>query len=127
MKNILHAYLKAPLILRIAAGLVIGIAFGLAAPGAGVVALFGTIFVGALKGVAPVLVFVTNVGKNIAINSNFASVIGRNIQAALRHHRKEAERFKRYGFTARIGTGYDKRVILFSEFDRNGNHLTARY
>ena len=79
MKNILHAYLKAPLILRIAAGLVIGIAFGLAAPGAGVVALFGTIFVGALKGVAPVLVFVLVVAAlakaSAGIGSRFRTVV----------------------------------------------------
>ena len=79
MKNILHAYLKAPLILRIAVGLVIGIAFGLAAPGAGVVALFGTIFVGALKGVAPVLVFVLVVAAlakaSAGIGSRFRTVV----------------------------------------------------
>ena len=58
MKNILQNYVKAPLILRIAIGLVIGVVLGLLVPGASFVAVLGNIFVGALKGVAPLLVFV---------------------------------------------------------------------
>ncbi len=46
------------LILRIAIGLVIGALLGLAWPHAVWLAEFGTLFVGALKGIAPVLVFV---------------------------------------------------------------------
>ncbi|MBR3995864.1 MAG: serine/threonine transporter SstT [Clostridia bacterium] len=58
MKKILGTYTKAPLILRIAIGLVIGICLGLWVPQAGFVTIFGDIFVGALKAIAPILVFV---------------------------------------------------------------------
>jgi len=58
MKNIFTNYVKAPLILRIAIGLLIGICLGVWVPQAGVVKVFGNIFVGALKGVAPILVFI---------------------------------------------------------------------
>lgn len=46
------------LVLRIFIGLVIGVVLALAMPGSAVVSLFGKIFVGLLKGIAPVLVFV---------------------------------------------------------------------
>ena len=58
MKNVFSFYTKAPLILRIAIGLVIGILLGLFVPQAAFVAVFGNIFVGALKAIAPILVFV---------------------------------------------------------------------
>ncbi len=46
------------LIVRILIGLIIGVVLALLVPGAGWVAELGTLFVGALKGIAPVLVFV---------------------------------------------------------------------
>ena len=58
MKNALSAYVKAPLILRIVIGLIIGVCLGVWVPQAAAVSVFGNIFVGALKGVAPILVFV---------------------------------------------------------------------
>lgn len=58
MKRVLQAYTKSPLILRIAVGLVIGVTLGIWVPRAGFVTVFGDIFVGALKAIAPVLVFV---------------------------------------------------------------------
>ena len=58
MKKALKFYLKSPLILRIAIGLVIGICFGLFLPQATFIAMFGNVFVGALKAIAPILVFV---------------------------------------------------------------------
>ena len=58
MKKIFGAYIKSPLILRIAIGLIIGVALGLWVPGASFVAIFGNVFVGALKAIAPILVFV---------------------------------------------------------------------
>ncbi len=58
MKKIFGYYTKSPLILRIALGLIIGICLGLWVPGASFAAVFGTIFVGALKAIAPILVFV---------------------------------------------------------------------
>jgi len=58
LKKIFEGYVKSPLILRIAIGLVIGVCLGLWIPAAGFITVFGDVFVGALKGVAPVLVFV---------------------------------------------------------------------
>lgn len=58
MKKIFNLYTKSPLILRIAIGLVIGICLGLWVPKASFVTVFGDIFVGALKAIAPLLVFV---------------------------------------------------------------------
>ena len=58
MKNLFRGYVKAPLILRIAIGLVIGICLGLWVPQAAFVTIFGSIFVGALTAIAPILVFV---------------------------------------------------------------------
>ena len=51
-------YNATSLILRIVIGLVVGAVLALAVPGAGWVEEFGSLFVGALKGIAPVLVFV---------------------------------------------------------------------
>lgn len=58
MKKVLNFYVKSPLILRIAIGLVIGICLGIFLPQASFVGIFGDVFVGALKAIAPVLVFV---------------------------------------------------------------------
>lgn len=58
MKKVLDFYVKSPLILRIAIGLVIGICLGVFVPQASFVTIFGDIFVGALKAIAPILVFV---------------------------------------------------------------------
>ncbi|MBE6571543.1 MAG: serine/threonine transporter SstT [Ruminococcaceae bacterium] len=58
MKKFFGFYTKTPLILRILVGLVIGICLGLWVPQAGFVTVFGDVFVGALKAIAPVLVFV---------------------------------------------------------------------
>ena len=58
MKKVLSFYVKTPLILRIAIGLVIGITLGAFVPQASFVTIFGDIFVGALKAIAPILVFV---------------------------------------------------------------------
>lgn len=58
MKKVLGLYTKSPLILRIAIGLVIGICLGLWVPQASFVTIFGEVFVGALKAIAPILVFV---------------------------------------------------------------------
>ena len=79
MKKILSFYTKSPLILRIAIGLVIGILLGLFAPSVQAVSLLGSLFVGALKAIAPVLVFVlviaslASAGKGIG--SRFRKVI----------------------------------------------------
>lgn len=58
IKNIVKKYNDTNLILRIAIGLVIGIVLGLVIPKVTVIGLLGDIFVGALKAIAPLLVFV---------------------------------------------------------------------
>lgn len=58
MKKIFLFYTRTPLILKISIGLVVGICLGLWVPQAEFVTVFGDVFVGALKAVAPVLVFV---------------------------------------------------------------------
>ena len=79
MKKFFGFYTKTPLILRIAIGLVIGICLGLWVPEAGFVTVFGDIFVGALKAIAPILVSVlvvaslASAGKGLG--NRFKSVI----------------------------------------------------
>jgi len=58
LKAVAARYNATSLILRIVIGLVVGAVLALAVPGAGCVEEFGSLFVGALKGIAPVLVFV---------------------------------------------------------------------
>ena len=58
LKKIADAYNGVSLILRIAIGLVVGAILAMICPGALWLEEFGNLFVGALKGIAPVLVFV---------------------------------------------------------------------
>lgn len=58
MKKFVSAYAKIPLIAKIAVGIVIGVCLGLWVPDASFVTVLGDLFVGALKAIAPVLVFV---------------------------------------------------------------------
>ena len=51
-------YNSVSLIARIVCGLIIGLLLGLLVPGAAFIGAFGDLFVGALKAIAPVLVFV---------------------------------------------------------------------
>lgn len=80
MKNIIKKYTETSLILRILCGLVIGAILGIALPAATGLAILGTVFVGALKAIAPVLVFVL-VASALAnaqgnIGDRFKTVIG---------------------------------------------------
>ncbi len=79
MKKIFGFYTKTPLILRIAIGLVIGVCLGLFVPAAGFVKVFGEIFVGALKAIAPILVFVLVVSSL----SSAASGIGKRFRTVV--------------------------------------------
>ena len=54
MGKFFSLYTKPPLILRILVGLVIGVLLGLFVPQAGFVKIFGDLFVGALKAIAPI-------------------------------------------------------------------------
>lgn len=58
MKQIVKKYNETNLILRILIGMAIGTVLGLLVPGAPVIPLLGSLFVGALKAIAPILVFV---------------------------------------------------------------------
>ena len=79
MGKLLSFYTKTPLILRIAIGLTIGILLGLFVKGATFVSVFGNLFVGALKAVAPLLVFVLVIASlanaGAGIGSRFKKVI----------------------------------------------------
>ncbi len=80
MKKILRKYMETNLIIRILIGLVIGAVLGIFLPQWKAVGMLGDIFVGALKAVAPVLVFVlvisslANAGNGIG--KKFRTVIG---------------------------------------------------
>lgn len=79
IKNIVERYNKTSLIFRIIIGLVIGAVLGLISGNLGVIALLGDLFVGALKAIAPVLVFVLVVSAlaqgNDKLDSRFGTVI----------------------------------------------------
>lgn len=78
MKKVLNLYTKSSLILRILIGLIIGVSFGIFLPQATFLKVFGDVFVGALKSIAPLLVFVlvisslSSAGKGLG--SRFKSV-----------------------------------------------------
>lgn len=79
MKKIFLGYANSSLILRISIGLLIGVCLGLWVPQMSFVTIFGTIFVGALKSIAPVLVFVLVISSlssaGQGIGSRFKKVI----------------------------------------------------
>lgn len=87
MKQLIQKWNRISLILRIAVGLVIGAALGVLAPQATILSILGDIFVGALKAIAPILVFVliisalTNANKNIG--PQFRTVIALYIVTTL--------------------------------------------
>lgn len=58
MKKIVKKYTETNLIIRIAIGIILGALMGIFLPEWGAVAILGDVFVGALKAIAPVLVFV---------------------------------------------------------------------
>lgn len=57
MRSIIKSWQSLSLILRIVIGMCVGIICGLVLPNQPAISIFGTVFVGLLKGVAPVLVF----------------------------------------------------------------------
>ena len=57
MRRLMEKWNRLSLICRIACGLVLGVILGLCFPNASVIGILGDIFVGALKSVAPILVF----------------------------------------------------------------------
>lgn len=79
MKKTWNSWNNISLILRILIGLIVGAVLGVAVPQFTVVAIFGNLFVGALKAVAPVLVFVLVMSAlanaKMGIGSRFRTVI----------------------------------------------------
>lgn len=77
--NFLKKLFALPLVLRIAIGLLVGIILGLACPNATFIAVLGKLFIGALKGIAPILVLflvissLSKAGKGLG--SRFRTVI----------------------------------------------------
>lgn len=57
MKKIWKVYCETNLILRIIIGLILGLLVGIFIPSASAIGIFGDVFVGALKAIAPILVF----------------------------------------------------------------------
>lgn len=57
MKNVWEKWTGISLVKRIVVGLIIGVILALAVPGASGIGVLGDVFVGALKGIAPLLVF----------------------------------------------------------------------
>ena len=78
-KKIIQTYVKTPLILRIAIGAVIGICLGIVAPQTPMIPVLGEIFVGALKAIAPVHVFVLV----IASLANASAGIGKRFRTVV--------------------------------------------
>ena len=76
MKQIVKKYNGSSLILRILIGLAIGVILGLVIPNLPVIGLLGTLFVGALKAVAPVLVFVLVISSLAQGTTGFDSRFG---------------------------------------------------
>lgn len=80
MKTVIKAYVKVPLILKIVIGIIIGTCLGLWVPQASFITLFGELFVGALKAIAPILVFVLVIASlaraGEGIGKRFRTVIG---------------------------------------------------
>ncbi len=79
MKKILSLYVSSPLILRIAIGLAFGVCLGLLLPQAAFISVLGNLFVGALKSIAPILVFVLV----IASLSSAAKGIGKRFSTVI--------------------------------------------
>ena len=69
--KIIKKYNETSLILRIVAGLVIGVILGLLIPGKPLLPILGKLFVGALKSVAPILVFVLVISSLTQGNTGF--------------------------------------------------------
>ena len=79
LKTVVQKWKDMNAILRILIGLVIGLALGLLFPNMPVIGLLGSIFVGSLKGIAPILVFVlimsSLANSSTGIGSRFRTVI----------------------------------------------------
>lgn len=79
MNKVLNSYLKTNLILRILIGLIVGCSFGMLIPGVKWIGVLGNVFVGCLKSIAPLLVFVLI----ISSIANSAGSIGKRFRTVI--------------------------------------------
>lgn len=79
MKKVLKMYIETNLVIRIIIGLVIGVILGVFLPQLAIIGLLGDVFVGALRAVAPVLVFVLV----ISSLANAGSGIGKRFRTVI--------------------------------------------
>lgn len=77
LKNVFRWWVRQSLVLRIFIGLVIGAVFGLFVPKAVFISVLGKLFVGALKAIAPILVFVL-------VAASVSNVKGRKLSGRFR-------------------------------------------
>ena len=81
MKKLIQKWNSINLIKRIICGLIVGIILGLASPQPSVISILGDLFVGALRGIAPLLVFflvmssLCHMGKGQKTNMKFVVVL----------------------------------------------------
>ena len=81
MKKLIQKWNSINLIKRIICGLIVGIILGLAIPQASVISILGDLFVGALRGISPLLVFflvmssLCHMGKGQKTNMKFVVVL----------------------------------------------------
>ena len=75
MKKLYEQWTSISLVKRIVVGLIIGAVLGLAAPQASGLAILGDVFVGALKGIAPLLVFFLIISSLCHAGKNHGGVI----------------------------------------------------
>lgn len=73
MKRLVKKWIEMSLIVRIVIGLVLGAGLGFLSPQVTAVGILGTLFVGALKGAAPILVFVLVASSIAAANEGIGS------------------------------------------------------
>ncbi len=73
MKRVLQKWNNTSLIIRILAGLILGVILGMVVPWATGIAVLGDVFVGALKAIAPILVFVLIIAALANANHNVGS------------------------------------------------------
>ena len=79
MKNLVNRIIKTSLIMRIVIGLAVGIILGIVCPGIAIISLLGQVFLGALKSIAPILVFVLV----ISSLANAGSGIGKRFRTVI--------------------------------------------
>lgn len=76
IKKVAHGYTRLNLVIRIIIGMVLGIVLALLCPGQTWISMFGDLFVGALKAIAPVLVFVLIAGSLATSSSHLGKKFG---------------------------------------------------